>query len=1105
MLEKLALAATVVGLLPYLPAAESELINEKWARSLDCREGRRWSSFRRELQYKIQSGARLATDESLVRTAQNILDAYDDPSQYNFFQEQALIWASKLEGNDLNYSADFCLPGYAAACLIRLVWWTSIYEGLTIKTHEAEAQLNEDAFFCTNIFGIDSVYDFLTATSWPIRVQDLQIHLAPIQEKRAVIPPRFAQALPPEVETYAQFLTHVEADLPDSLKLSPGSVDPQGYVQATATAAKLMSLPPTAAPRQRIVVVSVDGGHVSLWLEPAFTLRALFPEVVSMRLLSYKTFDHERVDDAIFKGEEVHVNQQYTGNPVLRSSDVIVCQWIGECAKLREEYSKPVIAYIGFLLLNDPSVGSYHKWSEPVKYFWERWQTLLDCDVHSMGRLSGRPPVDGGPACAVVFEEPQLAEAAHWQTGSRRPSVRPLSVYIGEARHDPKHHEPAVFLVNRYRLSRDTIFGKILRAAAGPGFPYRIEDQRADVKTTFAEMASYHCAVLLPWDLNLVMFHDLYAMNLPLFLPDADGLQQMSFSYFMRFIKNPAHAEQPFSERMPGAKPTEHTYSPFALAYLEPRKYWLRFTEYTRVPHVHHFAGVPDLLKQIHSLDSVTVSEGMREHNERSFNESRVFWGRALGLMSEYQRQLNTPARHVSQELVQEKHAAAQVNQAAPKLFFKMVHVPDCWFSGASAADCCDATYGPEGNVACFDDYWTYQRCCVESIEMLPLDDVKCSHTWKSTLQGVPWVQEEPSVAEPFVFLWDEKCGGTTFLTWLKHSVLALGKQETSLMYTVPGHPVVIGSQFFLKTVNPSRRSKLEVVAGQFDWRVMHEGIDCESRKKPRCLVLVRHPVDRFISYYLERSDRHFERDLGGVNRSIETWSPAAWRRYLSMVKRDRLWLDGEETGVFCNRENMQCIDLERSSKEAMPLLKRVRPKAAREKFYFRFLGGPQDRLAWMLDPDNGDPRVATWRLSRCIVGLQTEDFDGYREVLGWHFPWIHEVKPPASESSQKAFGRVNSRARRIRRLLPMFARNLIAEFNARDMFIYRAAKRQFRKQLERIRFARGGAAARWPPVAWTTAAEVEEAISQSLSHTATHRTHGRLNRYMLGLPAEPG
>ena len=48
-------------------------------------------------------------------------------------------------------------------------------------------------------------------------------------------------------------------------------------------------------------------------------------------------------------------------------------------------------------------VGSYHAWSEPIDYFWDRLRSLHACDVFAR---SVRRPSDGGPPCAVVYEEP---------------------------------------------------------------------------------------------------------------------------------------------------------------------------------------------------------------------------------------------------------------------------------------------------------------------------------------------------------------------------------------------------------------------------------------------------------------------------------------------------------------------------------------------------------------------------------------------------------------------------------------------------------------------------------------------------------------------------
>jgi len=354
--------------------------------------------------------------------------------------------------------------------------------------------------------------------------------------------------------------------------------------------------------------------------------------------------------------------------------------------------------------------------------------------------------------------------------------------------------------------------------------------------------------------------------------------------------------------------------------------------------------------------------------------------------------------------------------------------------------------------------------------------------------EGPPFVQAEPSREEPFVFLWDEKSGGTAFMHWLKYSVWKLGKLESSFMYTMPGHPVAVGTPFYLKTASAEQRANFEVVSGHFDWRALHEGVACEQRKKVRCFLLIRNPVERFLSYYLERTDGKFAQSLGKLN--VARWSAATWRRYLRSVERERMWYNGEETGVFSNRENMLLLDPEKMKSGAHPLLKRVRPGKAKERFYFRFLGGPQNRLTWMLDPEHGNARTAIWRMRRCVVGLQTENFQGFREVLGFHFPWIHQLR--------KNPKRARVRGRSLLKTLPQFAIRLIAQFNKQDMAVYRAARHQFRRQLVRIRRATGDGPTRWPPVSDETEQEAQEIVDVALEHTATWQNHRRLSEYLM-------
>lgn len=131
--------------------------------------------------------------------------------------------------------------------------------------------------------------------------------------------------------------------------------------------------------------------------------------------------------------------------------------------------------------------------------------------------------------------------------------------------------------------------------------------------------------------------------------------------------------------------------------------------------------------------------------------------------------------------------------------------------------------------------------------------------------------------------------------------------------------------------------------------------------------------------------------------------------------------------------------------------------------------------------------RRAIWRLRRCVVGLQTEDFPGFLEVLGFHFPWIHRLR--------RERGAARPRGRSLLSALPQFAVRLIANYNRKDMLVYRAARIQFRRQLARLR-ASGGASA--PPLAPESEEEAKAIVDEALSHTATYQNHKRLSEYLM-------
>eukprot|EP00913_Durusdinium_trenchii_P023107 g21693.t1 len=340
---------------------------------------------------------------------------------------------------------------------------------------------------------------------------------------------------------------------------------------------------------------------------------------------------------------------------MLRSSDLLVCMWVSECSRLRAHYSKPVIFYSGFLLLNDQSFHPGHAWSEALFHFWQRLSDLFACDV--LAAKDGTPVV--GPPCLVLFEERPLAEVAYWQTGQRKPVVRPLSLYV-RCLHDPENAKQEVLIIHRGRLTSDGTEAKALNAMKHAFYPYSFVDQEDGMP--FASMAEFRSVVLLPWDLNLVMFHDLYAMAVPLFLPDRNGLHHTAFTFLSRFQKS-LTTGMPFKERLPEMEEKErghctnipcschllvtsktvllskatsifrqetHPFSPFDFEYLEVREFWLDYTEYVTAPAILHFASLPDLLVQVYQLDAIKTHGRIRAHNARRLRESRNFWSNAL-------------------------------------------------------------------------------------------------------------------------------------------------------------------------------------------------------------------------------------------------------------------------------------------------------------------------------------------------------------------------------------------------------------------------------------------------------------------------------------------
>lgn len=307
----------------------------------------------------------------------------------------------------------------------------------------------------------------------------------------------------------------------------------------------------------------------------------------------------------------------------------------------------------------------------------------------------------------------------------------------------------------------------------------------------------------------------------------------------------------------------------------------------------------------------------------------------------------------------------------------------------------------------------------------------------------------EPSVSRPFVFLWDEKTGGTTFNDWLLGSASELQKLEATHISDF-GWPNVIGTPFFLKTYEPKKLASIQILSATVDWNIFSV-LQCRARERvPSCFLLLRNPIDRFISYYLERSTRQLE---GGALplRHLSNVSLEDFESYLESVKMESLGYSGRESGLFCNLENGElCLDI-----EGLDILDPT------ETLAFRTLGGPQNRLARMLDPPMGRLKVAQERLRRCVVGLQNEDFSNQLRVLRKFQPWLRQVQFLGQERIRNGYNQRESEW--LRENLPESFRKALARFNSVDMELYKQGLEQFYAQVALARATELGPSSWWP------------------------------------------
>ncbi|KAJ1455301.1 hypothetical protein M885DRAFT_617174 [Pelagophyceae sp. CCMP2097] len=281
---------------------------------------------------------------------------------------------------------------------------------------------------------------------------------------------------------------------------------------------------------------------------------------------------------------------------------------------------------------------------------------------------------------------------------------------------------------------------------------------------------------------------------------------------------------------------------------------------------------------------------------------------------------------------------------------------------------------------------------------------------------GLPAVQHAPTAAAPFVFLHHEKTAGTT----LRDELVATARRA-GLRYFVPCWSSAGGMVNEMcytfdvsnaSAVNGGAPSDVEVVGGHFQWGVWDA---LPSSSQPRIFTMVRHPVERAISYYYERINQG---GLVGVRPRALNDVPAADLEWIAANFRG--------SGFSMYRDEGLC------ESNCRMMLGRNDHKGRRPNEIAAGAGAPLDRA------------LALRRLDACVVGMQ-EAWPQTAQTLQHWFPWLRVEDQPQRQN-------VGTRAETLETLRPDL-RAVFEKCNVCDLELYERARIIFQKQLEVLDF----------------------------------------------------
>jgi len=143
----------------------------------------------------------------------------------------------------------------------------------------------------------------------------------------------------------------------------------------------------------------------------------------------------------------------------------------------------------------------------------------------------------------------------------------------------------------------------------------------------YQKIASFRACVLYPYDVALMLFYELYSMNMPLFIPHADVLQ----FYVFRGL----HSSSKHHGVDPSLEDDVFPVSPFFPAldaenWFKGANYWAKRTDFAQFPYLVHFRKVSEIFHLLETADLGEISRSMETYNTVAALKSSLAWAHTI-------------------------------------------------------------------------------------------------------------------------------------------------------------------------------------------------------------------------------------------------------------------------------------------------------------------------------------------------------------------------------------------------------------------------------------------------------------------------------------------